>query len=162
RPVLTEDTTEPSVGFRSDWILPGTDYRVNIARGLLDWQLRADHGAPNLYGFDPIQFYVEGYFPTVANGLSITVGRFYAPFGIEYSEAVSNQLISYSYVSVGGAATHTGTLSTLKLTPEWTLLAGLVAGSDVFIGPAAQPTFTGGLTWAPKEGPDSFTAGVIL
>src|SRR5262249_17134070 len=31
RTVVTSGTTDPSFGFRSDWILPGTDYRFLVA-----------------------------------------------------------------------------------------------------------------------------------
>jgi hypothetical protein len=64
RPVDTSGT-DPSFGFRADTMLPGTDYRFTLARGLFSGQLTAINGQPNLYGIDPIQFYVEGYFPTV-------------------------------------------------------------------------------------------------
>src|SRR5262245_46515328 len=56
RTVVTDGTTEPTFGFRSDWILPGTDYRFTAARGLFSDQLTANDGQPNTYGIDPIQF----------------------------------------------------------------------------------------------------------
>lgn len=43
RPVDT-DSSEPSFGFRSDTILPGSDYRFTLARGLFSAQLTADQG----------------------------------------------------------------------------------------------------------------------
>src|SRR5262249_16098074 len=57
RPVVTSGTTEPTFGFRSDTILPGTDYRFTVSRGLFSGQLTANDGRPNTYGIDPIQFY---------------------------------------------------------------------------------------------------------
>ena len=63
RSVVTTGT-EPTFGFRSDWVV-GTDYRFILAKGLVDSQLTADHGGPDRYGFDPVQFYGEAYFPTV-------------------------------------------------------------------------------------------------
>ena len=41
RTVVTGGTTEPTFGFRSDWILPGADYRFTVARGLFSGQLTA-------------------------------------------------------------------------------------------------------------------------
>src|SRR5262249_55180482 len=70
--------TEPTFGFESDWII-GTDYRFTLPqKGLLNWQLTDRHlfnvvpppgseaFAPNIYGIDPVQFYGEAYFPTIA------------------------------------------------------------------------------------------------
>jgi len=57
-------------------------------------------GAQNLYGVDLVQHYAEIYFPTVAQGLDLKVGRFYCPFGVEATEAVSTPLLSPSSVAV--------------------------------------------------------------
>ena len=83
RAAKAEDAVSPTVGFRSDTILPGSDYLFTLDRGLFDQQLTAHHGMPDLYGIDPVQLYVETYHPNVAEGMTLTVGRFYAPFGIE-------------------------------------------------------------------------------
>src|SRR5262249_10358242 len=69
RYVVTSGTTEPTFGFRWDTILPGTDYRFTVARGLFSDQVTANGGFPNTYGIDPVQFYAEAYFPTVGRGL---------------------------------------------------------------------------------------------
>jgi hypothetical protein len=39
--------------------------------------------------------------------------------------------------------------------------AGLVTGCDIFIDPAAQPTFAGSVKWAPADGRDSVQCAVI-
>ena len=39
---------------------------------------------------------------------------------------------------------------------------GLVAGSDVFLDPAASPTYVGSVKWAPPAGRTSVLAAVIL
>jgi hypothetical protein len=44
RTVVPSGTTEPTVGFRSDWILPGIDYRFTLARGIFNDQLTAHNG----------------------------------------------------------------------------------------------------------------------
>src|SRR5262245_37271467 len=77
RPVVTSGTTEPTWGFRSDTILPGSDYRFTLARGIWNSQLSEDNGQPARYGVDPIQFYLEGYFPNIGRGLDVKVGRFF-------------------------------------------------------------------------------------
>src|SRR5262245_22039052 len=96
RTVVTSGTTEPTFGFRNDWILPGSDYRFTVARGLFSGQLTDDDGRPNLYGIDPIQFYAEAYFPTVARGMDVKVGRTFCQYGVEAIDAPGNALLSHS------------------------------------------------------------------
>jgi len=162
RTVVTSGTTEPTFGFRTDWILPGADYRFTAARGLFSGQLVANNGHPIIYGIDPIDFYVEGYFPTVGRGLDVKVGRFFAQVGVEANDAPSNALFSHAYTFIYNPFTHTGFMATLKLTDAWTVYGGLVLGSDVFIDPAAEPTFMGGVKWAPPQGPDTLAVNVML
>jgi hypothetical protein len=162
RTVVTSGTTEPTFGFRSDWILPGSDYLFTLPRGIFNEQLHADHGMPALYGIDPIQFYAEAYSPTVGRGLDIKLGRFFAQYGVESNDAVSNALASHAYTFIYNPFTHTGLLTTLKLTPAWSVQAGMVLGSDVFIDPADEPTFIGSFKWAPPTGRDSVLFSIIV
>jgi putative OmpL-like beta-barrel porin-2 len=159
-PVVQTGTTEPTFGFRSDTILPGSDYRFTIARGLFSGQLTADNGQPDLYGIDPVQFYGEAYFPTIGRGLDVKVGRFFAQFGVENIDTTQNVLASHSHTFIYDPFTHTGLLTTLKLTEAWSVQNGLVTGSDVFIDPAARLTYIGGLKWV--NGPDSVLFEAIV
>ena len=160
RSVVTSGT-EPTFGFRSDWVV-GIDYRFILARGLFDSQLTANHGNPDTYGFDPIQFYGEAYFPTVAQGMDIKVGRFFALYGVETIDAVSNYLLSHSYTDIYDPYTHTGVVTTTKLSDAWTVQAGLVLGSDIFIDRADNPTFVGSVKWTASDQRDSVLFNVIL
>jgi hypothetical protein len=153
---------EPTFGFRSDTMLPGTDYRFTLARGLFSGQLTASNGQPNLYGIDPIEFYVEGYFPTVCRGLDVKIGHFFTQFGTETNDAPSNALGSRSYTFVWDPFTQTGVLATLKLSDAWIAQVGLVLGSDVFIDPAAEPTGIASIKWAPPDGRQSVLFSVIV
>jgi hypothetical protein len=162
RTVVTSGTSEATFGFRSDTILPGSDYRFTLARGLFSGQLTADNGQPALYGIDPIQFYAEAYFPTVERGLDLKLGRFFAQYGVEANDAPSNALFSHAYTFIYDPFTHTGLLATLKLTDAWTVQAGLVLGCDVFIDPADEPTFTGSVKWTAPDNRDSVQFAVIL
>src|SRR5437016_5979882 len=155
RPVVTSGTTEPSFGFRSDTILPGTDYRFTLARGLFSGQLTANHGQPNTYGIDPIQFYGEAYFPTLGRGLDVKFGHIFCQYGVEANDAPSNALFSHAYTFIYDPFTHTGIMGTVKLTDAWSVQAGLVLGSDIFINPADNPTFMGSVKWGPPSGRDS-------
>jgi hypothetical protein len=160
RPVDQAATT-PTFGFRSDTFV-GTDYRFTVARGLFSGQLTANDGEPNTYGIDPIQLYAEGYFPQVARGLDVKFGRFFAQYGAESNDATQNVLGSRSYTFIYDPFTHTGLLTTLQITPAWSVQNGLVTGSDVFIDPAARPTYIGSVKWAPPNGRDSVLFSVIL
>jgi hypothetical protein len=159
--VVTTGTTEPTFGFRSDTILPGSDYRFTLARGVFNEQLTAAHGQPNTYGIDPIQFYAEAYFPTVARGMDVKFGRFFAQYGVETNDAISNQLASHAYTFIYDPFTHTGLLTTTQLTPAWSVQAGLVLGSDIFIDRADNATFIGSVRWAPPDQRNSALLSVI-
>jgi hypothetical protein len=162
RPVVTSDTTEPTFGFRSDTILPGSDYRFTVPRGLFSGQLTADNGNPNQYGIDPIQFYAEAYYPNIARGLDVKLGRFVSQTGVETNDAPGNALLSHAYTFIYDPFTHTGILGNLKLTDSWTVQAGLVLGSDDFIDPVDQPTFLGSVRWVQPDQRNSVVLSVIL
>ncbi len=153
--------TTPTIGFRTDQFF-GTDYRFTIARGLFSGQLTADNGMPITYGYEPMQFYTEAYFPDIGRGLDIKLGRFYSVIGADSVEAISAPLGSRTYNLIYDPYTHAGILTTLKLDPTWTVQNGLVLGSDVFIDPSDNPTYTGSVKWAPPGGPDSVIVSVIL
>jgi hypothetical protein len=162
RSVVISGTTEPTFGFRSDWILPGSDYMFTLPRGIFNGQLTADHGLPNRYGVDPIQFYGEAYFPTVGRGLDVKFGRVFCQYGVEANDAVSNALASHAYTFIYDPFTHTGIMSTLKLTDSWSVQAGVMLGSDIFIDLADNFTGMGSVKWAPPTGRDSVLFSVIL
>jgi hypothetical protein len=161
RPV-DPSVTSPTFGFHSDTILPGSDYRFTLARGIWDNQLTAAHGQPATYGIDPIQYYGEAYFPQVGRGLDVKVGRFFGQYGVEANDAISNSLGSHAYTFIFDPFTHTGLLTTLKLTDAWSVQNGIVTGSDIFIDAAATPTYIGGIKWAPPNGRDSVLFEVIV
>jgi hypothetical protein len=162
RAVVTSGTTEPTFGFRSDTILPGGDYRFTLARGLFSGQLTANNGQPQRIGIDPIQFYAEAYFPTIGRGLDVKVGHFFAQYGVEANDAPSNALASHAYTFIYDPFTHTGVLGTLKLTDVWSVQAGMVLGSDVFIDPADEPTFIGSVKWTQSDQRRTVLCSVIV
>lgn len=162
RPVDSSDKAGLNWGFRLDTILPGSDYRFTTARGLLSGQLSASNGQPNLYGIDPIQFYVEAYVPTVAQGMNVKIGHFFAQVCNENNDAPSNVLWSHSYCFIYDPFTHTGILTTTKLSDAWSVQAGLVLGSDDFIDPVATPTFLGSVKWTQPGGRNTLLLATIL
>lgn len=160
--VVTSGTTEPTFGFRSDTILPGTDYRFTVSRGLFSGQLTDNDGFPNTYGIDPVQFYGEAYFPTVGRGLDIKLGRMFCQYGAETIDAISTPLASRSYSFIYDPFTHTGIMGTLQLTPAWTMQMGVIMGPDVFIDPAASPYSMFSVKYAPPGGRDSVLFASLL
>jgi Putative beta-barrel porin-2, OmpL-like. bbp2 len=151
----------PTFGFRTDTLF-GIDYRFTVARGLFDAQLTDNQGEPATYGVDPVQFYAEAYFPHVGRGLDVKLGRHFCQYGVESIDTTQNTFVSHSYAFIYDPFTHTGLLTTLKLTDAWSVQAGVVTGQDVFIDPAARATYVGSVKWAPPSGPDSFLFSVIV
>jgi len=157
------DDKRPSRPVGSGWT-PSCPGRTTGSRspGLLDRQLTATDGGPNRYGIDPVQFYGEAYLPHVGRGLDVKAGRFFCQFGVESIDTTLNPFVSRSYTFIYNPFTHTGLLTTLKLDDAWSVQNGLVAGSDVFLDPAANPTYFGGVKWAPPDGRASALLEVIL
>jgi hypothetical protein len=172
RPV-DQSATTPTWGFRSDTILPGIDYRFTLPRGIFNDQLTARTVLPSgpgqgittkpaIYGIDPIQFYFEAYFPEIGRGMDVKFGRVFCQYGVEANDAPSNALMSHAYTFIYDPFTHTGLMTTIKLTPAWSIQAGVMLGSDVFIDPADRLTFMGDFKWAPPGGRDSVLFSFIL
>jgi putative OmpL-like beta-barrel porin-2 len=161
RRVVT-DGIGPSIGFRNDWILPGSDYVFTLPRGIFNSQLAANNGAPIRTGIDPIQFYLEAYFPNIGRGMDVKFGRFFAQYGVESNAAVDNYFLSHAYAFIFDPFTHTGLLTTTRLTDAWSVQAGMVIGCDNFIGPTDTPTFTGSIKYADPAGRNSFLFATII
>jgi hypothetical protein len=53
-------------------------------------------------------------------------------------------------------------LATLSVTDAWSVQAGIVLGSDIFIDPADTPTAIGSIKWAPPGGRDSVLFSFIV
>ena len=144
-------------GWVTDWILPGSDYRFTLARGLWDNQLSANRGRPLLYGIDPIQFYAQAFLPGIGEGTAVQLGRFGSPCEYEQNQAVNTPFVSRSYLYTYNPFTHTGLWAVTQLDADWSVGNGLVTGNDTFIDPANRPTYLGMLKWAPKDGPTTVT-----
>lgn len=162
RAVNRDDAGGPSFGFLSDTILPGSDYRFTLPRGLFNQQLVANHGTPNLYGIDPVRFYGEAYFPNIAQGFDVQVGRFYAPWGIEAVDAPSNTFLSHMYTFVYDPFTQTGILTTTKLNDRWSTQSAIVIGNDEWFTPGNQVKYSGNLQWAAPDQRNMLRFSTIL
>jgi hypothetical protein len=163
RPVMTTGTLDPTYGFHTAFILPGADARYTVSRGLLDHQ----HGIPDLahssYPIDIFHAYAEAYYPTIARGLDVKIGKNAVPYFAETEDKVYNPLFSHSYIFYyGGPFTHTGVQANLTLTPEWSIESRLVLGEDIAEFDGAQPTYVGALSWTQSGGRNTALLSVVI
>ncbi len=120
--------------------LYGTDYHYTVDKGYLSSQL-IDH--QHQYGFDPVLEYVDLYFPHVAEGANLRIGRFISVPGIEAQLSPNNYVFSHSLLYAIDPFTDTGAIATFKLSNQWLVQLGLTASHDVAIWtPDAKPAGT--------------------
>ncbi len=162
-----EKTIDPKkqefqLGWNVDMILPGSDYRYTLPRGLWNDQLTRNNGGPQLYGIDPYQFYTQAFLPGVGpQGTTVKLGRFATHCSYEVVQGVDTPFVSRSYMFQYNPFTHTGVWATTPLDDTWTASYGLATGSDTFIDPANRATFIGQLKWAPPEGKTNVLLNVV-
>lgn len=153
----TAQTDHFDWGFLSTTIF-GTDYRYTTSKGLFSNQLLKNN---NKYGFDPAELYGILYFPKVADGLIVKVGRFISPADIEAQWATDNYLYSHSLMFTVDPYTFTGALGTLKLGTYWQLQAGVHAGNDMMPwSNSAKPNGLLMVRWVSKDNNDGLWGGI--
>jgi hypothetical protein len=136
-----------------DWgyritLLYGTDYRFTTAKGMLSQQLLLKN---NQYGFDPVMFYYDFYFPKVAHGMNIRVGRYVSLPDIEAQLAPNNYSYSHSILYTYDCYTQTGVVGTIKVNDHLTVQAGISPGCDVMpwtTDAKVTGTFCATYTWS--------------
>src|ERR1700678_1907369 len=137
-----------------DWGFPltalyGTDYRFTTGKGYWNGPWVKDHRE---YGFDPTLEYVDFYFPQVAQGMNLRIGRFISIPGIEAQLAPNNYIFSHSLLYAIDPFTDTGLIATVKLTDQWLVQLGITAGHDVALWtPDAKPSGTACLSYTTKS-----------
>ena len=131
----------------------GTDYRYTTDKGYLSFQLLSDN---RQYGFDPSMEYVDLYFPKVANGMNLRIGRFISIPGIEAQLSPNNYSFSHSLLYSVDPFTDTGALATVQLSPQWLVQAGITASHDVAPWTSdARPTGTACVSYTTKSADDN-------
>ncbi|MBY0523987.1 MAG: outer membrane beta-barrel protein [Gemmataceae bacterium] len=146
RPIDTA-AKEPTWGFHLDTLI-GSDYRYTLPRGLFESQLLNTNGNQNLYGVDPIDFYVNAYYPGLFQGTEFAIGRFLTECSSESELTILTPLLTRSYsFQWGGPFTHTGVMVAPNLTKQWQARLYLVTGNEVFIDPSQELRFMGKLMW---------------
>jgi hypothetical protein len=157
----TLDTSkkEFQLGFVTDWILPGSDARTTVVRGL--WYDQVTRG--DLYAIDPFQFYAQAFLPGIGDGTTVKVGRFATHVGYELVQAPDTPFVSRSYMFQYNPFTHTGIWATTSLGDNWTVGYGASTGTDTFLdAPTNNLTFLGQLKWAPKDGKTTAAFNVVI
>jgi hypothetical protein len=128
--------------------LYGLDYRFTTANGILSNQLLSKNSS---YGYDPVMAYADLYFPQVAQGMNVRIGRYISLPDIEAQLAPNNYAYSHSLLYTYDAFTQSGVNVTIKLSNHWMVQAGLSAGDDIAPwAKGAQPTgnLCLGYTWS--------------
>ena len=149
------DTSKKEVqfGFQTDLILPGSDARTTLVRGLFDGQVTNPNHASKLYPIDPFQIYGTVFLPNVGSqGTTVKVGRFATHCEYETVQAVDTPFVTRSMLFQYNPFTHTGVWAITPLSDDWTISNGIAGGNDVFIDQAMQPQYLGQLKYAPKDG----------
>jgi hypothetical protein len=152
REANTVQTDHCDWGFRST-IIYGMDYRYTTAGGWGSDQL-LHHNL--LYGWDPIENYMDFYCPWIMEGMVFRIGRWVACPDIETQLAPDNYLGSHSILFTYDTYTQTGFMFTFRPQEQWLLQIGLNAGNDMapwYQG--AVPSGFLGARWVAKDNNDA-------
>ncbi len=103
-------------GFRFTTIY-GEDYRYTTSKGVFSNQLL---GKNQLTGVDPVMLYLDLYFPHIASGMNVRIGRYVSLPDIEAQLAPNNYTFSHSLLYVYDCYTQEG----IKSPPRRSAKAG--------------------------------------
>ena len=130
--LYTEKLADTTQTDHFDWgfrlaSLYGQDYRFTTSHGILSQQLLVKNAQ---YGYDPVMFYVDLYFPKLAKGADLRIGRYISLPDIEAQLAPNNYSYSHSILYTVDCYTQVGANLTVKLDDHWTVQGGISAGCD--------------------------------
>ena len=114
-------------GFRIATIY-GTDYKYTFSHGILSNQY-TEH--ERLYGFDPVMYYLDFYFPHFFDGENVRVGRYISIPDIEAQLAPNNITYSHSLLYTYDPYTQHGIVSTTLLSKNWKVQLEISSGNDI-------------------------------
>ncbi len=134
--------------------LYGLDYRYTTAKGIFSQQLLSSN---NTYGYDPVMFYADLWFPHVAKGMNLRIGRYISLPDIEAQLAPNNYTYSHSLLYTVDCYTQTGAVASVRLSDHWLLQGGVSAGCEATPWTAAdrKPTATGCVAYTWQTGGDN-------
>jgi opacity protein-like surface antigen len=132
----------------------GLDYRYTIMKGIFSDQVLNKN---RTYGYDMPTFYGELYFPQIAQGMNVRVGRFLSVPDIETQMAPGNYLYTHSLLYIFDPFTQMGIVNTIKLNSQWIVQFGAHAGNDVAPWEKQDAKFTpmACIRWTSKDNNDS-------
>jgi hypothetical protein len=141
-------------GFRLA-MLYGTDYKYTFSNGILSYQYTKDE---RLYGFDPVMYYLDFYFPKFFQGENLRIGRYISIPDIEAQLAPNNITYSHSLLYTYDPYTQNGIVSTTTLSKNWKVQLEFSGGNDVspFNKQFRQPTGAACLIYTTDSGRDEF------
>jgi hypothetical protein len=130
--IYTERLADTTQTDHFDWgfrltNLYGQDYRFTTSHGILSQQLLLKNAQ---YGYDPVMFYVDLYFPKLAKGADLRIGRYISLPDIEAQLAPNNYSYSHSILYTFDCYTQLGANLTVKVNDHWTLQGGISPGCD--------------------------------
>ena len=139
-------------GFRVA-LLYGSDYKYTFSNGILSYQYTKEE---KLYGFDPVMYYMDFYFPKFFQGENIRVGRYISIPDIEAQLAPNNITYSHSLLYTYDPYTQNGIVSTTMLSKNWKVQLGVEAGNDIspFNKQFRQPSAVACLVYTTNSGND--------
>lgn len=106
-------------------VLYGSDAEFVQAFGL-DQKIILDN---EFYRMAVPQAYVSAYVP-IANGLTLTAGKFYTPFGLDNPTAIGGFFPTKPYSLIYSPFTLTGGLASMTFAENWTVAGGVFRGWD--------------------------------
>lgn len=107
--------------------LYGQDYRFTTSHGIFSQQLLVKNAQ---YGYDPVMFYVDLYFPKLGQGSDLRIGRYISLPDIEAQLAPNNYTYSHSILYTYDCYTQVGANLTTKINDHWTVQGGISPGCD--------------------------------
>ena len=106
----------------------GSDYKYTFTHDLLSEQYLRAH---NRYGYDPVMAYVDLYFPWIAEGMNLRMGRYISIPDIEAQLAPDNLMASHSDTYAVDPYTQTGIVASIRWNKNWTTQIEFSGGNDV-------------------------------
>jgi hypothetical protein len=138
--------------------LYGIDYRYTTAKGWFSDQLLKHN---HLYGWDPLQLYFDLFFPHIAQGMILRVGRYISPIDIEAQLSPENYLYSHSTMYSVDPYTFTGIQGIFRLSDRWFFMSAIHAGNDMAPWTtSSQPNGEFLLKWVSPNNKDILFGGV--
>jgi Putative beta-barrel porin-2, OmpL-like. bbp2 len=157
RPLDTAQQDHYDWGFKFT-NLYGIDYRYTTAKGYFSDQLLKHN---HLYGWDPMQMYVDFYIPQIAQGSYLRFGRYISPLDIEAQLSPENYLYTHSLMYTYDPYTFTGLQSITKWNDQLSTMLGIHAGNDM--APWTTSSQVNGellVKWVSKNNKDSLFGGI--